>query len=77
MILSLVIESLFTPADLTQAKIDARVKLICEKSLPPNVVAPQILTVLSAEDKLERLKVTEDRFYFYDFVVVEKLMTRY
>ena len=54
------VESLFSPTDLTQTEIDTRVKLICEKSPPPNVVAPQILAVLTTEDKMERLKVTEE-----------------
>ena len=43
--------------DLSQAEIDVQVKLVCEKSLPPRVVAPQILAVVSAEEKIERLKV--------------------
>ena len=43
--------------DLSQAEIDVRVKLVCEKSPPPGVVAPQILAVLSESEKIERLKV--------------------
>ena len=43
--------------DLSQAEIDVRVKLVCEKSPPPGVAVPQILAVLSAEEKMERLKV--------------------
>lgn len=47
------IESLLASTDLSQEEIDARVKLSFEKSPPPNVVAPQILAVLSTEDKME------------------------
>ena len=43
--------------DLSQAEIDVRVKLVCEKSPPPGVVAPQILAVLTTTEKIERLKV--------------------
>ena len=45
--------------DLSQTEIDVRVKLVCEKSPPPRVAAPRILAVLSAEEKIERLKVTK------------------
>ena len=43
--------------DLSQNEIDVRVELICEKAPPPNVAVPQILAVVSAEEKIERLKV--------------------
>ena len=46
--------------DLSQAEIDVCVKLVCEKSPPPGVVAPQILAVLSATEKIERLKVIKN-----------------
>ena len=45
---------------LSQDEIDVRVKLICEKSPSPNVVAPRILAVVPAEEKMERLKVIKD-----------------
>ena len=45
---------------LSQAEIDARVKLVCEKSPPAGVVAPRILAVLSATEKIERLKVIKN-----------------
>nr|CCI55290.1 PH01B001G05.13 [Phyllostachys edulis] len=41
--------------DYKEAKIDVRVKLVCEKSLPSRVVATQILAVVSAEEKMRRL----------------------
>ena len=45
---------------LSQDEIDVRVKLVCEKSPPASVVAPRILAVVSAKEKLERLKVIRD-----------------
>ena len=51
---------LFACSDLSQDEIDLRVKLVCEKSPPRNVVAPQILAVVPAEEKIERLKVIRD-----------------
>ena len=47
-------------SDLQQDEIDLRVKLVCEKSPPSNVVAPEILAVVPAEEKMERLKVIRD-----------------
>ena len=45
---------------LSQDEIDVRVKLICEKAPPANVMAPRILAVVSAEERIERLKVIKD-----------------
>ena len=45
--------------DLSQAEIDLRVKLVCEKSPPPGAVAPRILAVLPTTEKIERLKVID------------------
>ena len=45
---------------LSQAEIDLRVKLICEKYPASGAVAPKILAVLSATERIERLKVIKD-----------------
>ncbi len=46
--------------ELSQAEIDVRVRLICEKYPPSGVVAPRILAVVSAEERMERLKVIKN-----------------
>ena len=49
--------SLSVYTDLSPVEIDVRVKLVCEKPPPLKLAVHQILALVSAEERMVRLKV--------------------